>query len=118
MCQKELIKNMLDHYIPEKYLHFAFDVGVILKGIDGLLELIGGFALFFIRPEQIYAFTVFITRNELLEDSHDVIANYLLHAGHISGGLEWFGALYLFSHGVIKILIECPRYDYSFSYMA
>lgn len=96
----------LDKFIPEKYLHFSFEVGVLLKGIDGLLEVIGGLALFFVSPSQINALVNFFTRYELSEDPHDLVANYLVKLSHdlfLNAGL--FVALYLLSHGIVKLLI-------------
>src|SRR5262249_47614044 len=45
-----------------------------------------------------------ITREELLEDPRDLVANYLLQAAqHFSVSGRNFAALYLLSHGVIKL---------------
>jgi len=33
-------------YIPERYIHNIFDIGIIIKGLDGVLETIGGVLLF------------------------------------------------------------------------
>lgn len=88
----------------EKFVHVLFDVGVIGKGIDGLLETAGGFLLFFVRPEQIGRIVRLLTQHELSEDPNDVIAGYLLHAAqHLSGGIQIFGAIYLLTHGIIKV---------------
>ena len=35
---------------PRSKIHIAFEIGVVLKGINGLLELIGGFVLLWIGP--------------------------------------------------------------------
>lgn len=91
--------------IPEKYLHKAFDIGVILKGIDGVLEILGSVLLFIITPTQINTIVNFVTRYELAEDPHDVFANYLIHIGHISAGVALFGVFYLASHGIIKLIV-------------
>ncbi len=45
-----------------------------------------------------------ITRHELAEDRRDVIANYLLHAAQsFSVSTQHFTAIYLLSHGIIKV---------------
>jgi uncharacterized membrane protein len=47
-----------------------------------------------------------LTQDELREDPRDLIANYLLAAAQrLSLASEHFAALYLLSHGVIKILL-------------
>jgi uncharacterized membrane protein len=81
-----------------------FRVSVLLKGLDGAFEIVGGVALLAVSPSWILSVVAFLTQDELAEDPHDLVANYLLHAAqNFSVGAERFAALYLFSHGVIKI---------------
>ncbi len=91
--------------LSEKYIRDIFDVGVAFKGIDGILQVIGGVILTFIRPETINHLLIRLTQYELVEDPHDKIANYILHAGHLSVNSEKFAILFLLSHGLIKIFI-------------
>ena len=76
--------------IREKYLREAFDVGVILKGIDGILETVGGTALFFLSTSQVSAVLYFFTRSDF--------AAFVASA-------KYFAALYLLTHGVVKIVL-------------
>ena len=47
---------------------------------------------------------IFLTRQELIEDPQDLLANYLVSvARHLSVNTQWFGAVYLLSHGLIKV---------------
>lgn len=93
-------------YLSEKNIHRAFKVGIILKGVDGILELFGGLSLFFIKPTQIASWMQALTQYELIEDPRDLISNYLMQSSHqLSIGAELFGAAYLISHGIIKIAI-------------
>lgn len=90
----------------EKLLKKAFDVGVVLKGIDGLLEIIGGILLFFLKPQVLDNILRVLTQHELSEDPNDFIANYILqNAQHLSISSKYFGIYYLFSHGIVKIVI-------------
>src|SRR3989442_6548558 len=87
-------------------LHVAFEVGVILKGFNGLLELVGGVLLLAFPPSAIEKFIVGLTSNELSKDPHDVIATHLRQAAHsLSANDQLFAAIYLLSHGVIKALL-------------
>ena len=87
-------------------LHVAFEVGVILKGINGLLELVGGVLLLVFPPNTLQALIVRLTQNELSEDSHDFIATHLRQAAHsLSASGELFVAIYLLSHGIIKVAL-------------
>ena len=87
-------------------LHVAFEVGIILKGLNGLLELVGGALLLAFPPSAIEKFIVGLTNNELSKDPHDVIATHLRQAAHsLSANDQLFAAIYLLSHGVIKALL-------------
>lgn len=84
----------------------VFEDTVLLKGLDGLLEIIGGIILLIIKPESVNRLASFLTQHELSQDPKDFIANHLLHsAQHFTQGGRWFAALYLLSHGVIKIVL-------------
>jgi len=58
----------------------AFAVGIILKGLDGILEVVGGLLLLVVSPEAIDRLSRFLTQHELSEDPHDFLATHLLHA--------------------------------------
>ena len=96
------MKNFL---IKERYLRDFFDIGIILKGIDGLLEVIGGIFLLVIKPGSLNHIASALTQYELVEDPNDKIANYILHATNLTEQAKLFGAIFLLSHGVIKIFL-------------
>lgn len=84
----------------------AFWIALVLKGLDGVLELIGGGVLLFVTPRQIGGLAGILTQHELSEDPHDLIANALLHfTGGLTGGATLFGAVYLLLHGAVKIVL-------------
>ena len=84
----------------------AFAVGIILKGIDGVLEIVGGFLLLVVSPATIDQVSRALTQHELSEDPHDFLATHLLHAaGSLTGSSLQFGAAYLLLHGVVKIVL-------------
>jgi len=83
-----------------------FRVSIILKGLDALIEIIGGVLLLFVTTSEITRVVAWLTRNLLAENSHSTIATYLTHsAQHLTVGSTLFGALYLLSHGVIKMFV-------------
>ena|SRR5690242_8587143 len=86
--------------------HRAFEVGVGLKGLDGVLEIIGGLLLLAISPTHLSALVRQLTLHELSEDPHDLVAGYLVS---LSGGLtaegQLFGAVYLLAHGITKLAL-------------
>ncbi len=84
----------------------AFLAGIVLKGLDGLLEVVGGLVLLVVSPALINQLAQAVTQHELSEDPHDFIATHLLHAaGTLSGSSVRFGAIYLLSHGLVKIVL-------------
>src|SRR5712692_3329542 len=84
----------------------AFLVGIVLKGLDGVLEVVGGLLLLALTPATIDRVTMALTQHELSQDPHDFIATHLLHAtSGLTGSAVQFGAIYLLSHGVVKIVL-------------
>jgi len=84
----------------------AFWVGLVLKGLDGVLEVVGGVLLLVASPRQIGALTRFLTQHELSEDPHDFIATHLAQlAGTLTVSASLFGAVYLLLHGAVKIVL-------------
>lgn len=84
-------------------VHRAFLVGIVLKGCDGLLEMLGGGALLMSSHAEILRFVKFLTHGELIEDPNDFVANLLLRlARHLSVQTKHFASIYLLVHGVIK----------------
>jgi len=84
----------------------TFEVAIILKGLDGVLEMVGGLLLLLVSPALINRFIAFLTEHELSEDPHDFIATHLLNtASGLTKSTVLFGSLYLLSHGVVKIVL-------------
>ncbi len=88
------------------FLHRLFRWGVILKGVDGLVEIASGLVLLFATRSVLHEIVVRLTKAELIEDPHDFFANHLLHAFHgFSLSTQHFSGLYLLAHGLIKIAL-------------
>ena len=84
----------------------TFKIGLVLKGLDGILEVAGGILLLFLSPHAIEHIARSLTAHELSEDPHDVIARYILHtSSHLTTSTTLFGAIYLLSHGAAKIVV-------------
>ena len=90
----------------QKLVHQTFELVILIKGIDGILEVVGGVILFFVKPAQINSFLIWLTQHELAQDAQDLLANYLLKVGaNLSLDTQLFGAIYLLVHGIIKIAL-------------
>ena len=84
----------------------TFRISLFLKGLDGVLELIGGILLLVVTPAQISDVVRFLTQHELAQDPRDVVANALVHlTANLSGPASLFGAVYLLLHGVVKVVL-------------
>jgi uncharacterized membrane protein len=84
----------------------AFRISLYLKGLDGILEIIGGILLLLVKPEQINHLARWLTEGELSEDPHDFIARHILKTAHdLTGAGLVFGAIYLLSHGIAKVFL-------------
>jgi uncharacterized membrane protein len=89
---------------PKDSLDRLFEIGIILKGVDGVAELVGGLLLLFVTPADIHHLAAVLTQGELSEDPNDVVARYLLHtANGLTGNAVIFGAVYLLVHGAVKV---------------
>ena len=88
-----------DHAVLDR----TFFISLILKGLDGVLELVGGIALLIVTPQQIAAVVRALTRPELHEDPHDFVANWLVrYADSLDVSTTVFGAVYLLAHGLVR----------------
>ncbi len=88
------------------WLHRFFLIGVAFKGIDGVLELAGGVLFAVVTPERLHAVVRTLTQHELGEDPGDIVANAAMRfSRHLSAHTHVFGAIYLVSHGVIKLAL-------------
>ncbi len=85
-------------------VHAAFDVGIVLKGINGALEIVGGVLLLVLSSDQVYRLASALTLHELTEDPHDLLASRLLDAArHLTRSGRLFGAAWLLIHGAVKV---------------
>jgi uncharacterized membrane protein len=97
----EILQNL-----KKNWVELFFRGGVIVKGIDGLIESIAGGLLFFVPLNLLNHWLLILTQPELLEDPNDLIANWLTKiATDLSFGAKVFVAIYLIIHGLIKITL-------------
>jgi uncharacterized membrane protein len=89
------------------FLKASFRTAITVKGIDGLLEAVGGVLLWFVKPESLGGSLQGIFQHELSRDAHDFIAAHLLHASEkFAHSDPLFASIYLFSHGLIKAMLS------------
>ncbi len=96
----------IDKLMQSRLAHIVFWVGLVFKGIDGLLETVGGFFLLFVSGEMMNSFAFKLLQPELAEDPNDWLANQLLiWVFHLSTDTRVFAVAYLLVHGIIKLVI-------------
>lgn len=77
---------------------------MILKGIDGALEIAGAVLLLVFGRSGVGGSARFLTQHELAEDPGDLFARLLVrHTQDISAATVHFAAAYLLFHGLVKI---------------
>lgn len=81
-------------------IHDLFEIGVVLKGLNALLELGLGILFVFVNVSSLVQTLI---QNELVEDPDNFLMQHLnTLAGTISPHAQIYSALYLISHGVVK----------------
>lgn len=93
--------------LPDRtWVDTTFRISLVLKGLDGVLELIGGVLLLVVTPVQLSALLRALTQHELAEDPQDLVAKALLRAaGTLSVSVTLFVAAYLLLHGLVKVVL-------------
>ena len=80
----------------------AFEVSILLKGLDGLIETLSGIFFLFIHPDEVTRFAQRITA----ENPHSFFGRHILDwAQSFTKGAAIFAALYLLSHGLVKLVL-------------
>ncbi len=89
---------------PRDLLDRFFVTVILIKGLDGLLDLAGGVLLLLVTPAAVNRFVSGVVERELSGDPNDLIATQLRHWAHgITGDTVHFVAAYLLVHAVVKI---------------
>lgn len=95
-----------DVYKQKDIVHVSFEIGLLLKCIHSLMEIIGGVFMLFLSPNRLDWLTRLLTQHELSEDPKDRVANFLLTlSSSFSISTQHFAVFYLTSHGIIKCIL-------------
>jgi uncharacterized membrane protein len=87
-------------------LHGTFRTGVAMKGLDGVLEMIGGILLWFVPPATLSSTLGMLCQHDLSRDPHDFIAVHLLHTSEkLAHSDPLFASIFLLSHGCVKAVL-------------
>ncbi len=96
----------MSELLKRKYVDIAFKVGVVLKILNSIVEIVGSFLILIVTQAEVVHLVGLLTQEELSEDPKDFLANYLVKsAEHFSISAQTFASLYLLSHGIIKFFL-------------
>jgi uncharacterized membrane protein len=83
----------------EKLFHRLFKIGIWIKGIDGVLETIGGILFLIVSPAALNRYIRIFTQHEV----HDWLGVELRHwAANLHHGSKLIGGAYLLGNGIVK----------------
>lgn len=88
-----------------RIVHRFFELGILIKGIDGAFELVGGLLLAFLSPSAINQLVYFFLEDELKEDPADSVANLLLHITRSAIKVRVSASAFLIVHGIVKLAL-------------
>lgn len=91
---------------PEKEVLTVFEIGLVLKGINGAIEMLAALLIALVPPHFVVRIAEIATQGEIANDGDDPIALYIRDAAHtfaIRGHLLL--TAYLFLHGIVKLLL-------------
>jgi len=97
---------MMLKFQKNNIFHVSFEIALILKAVNGLIEIIGGVLLVFINSNDLNRIISYLSQGELTEDPKDFIANTVIQLSRdFSASTLHFGIVYLVSHGIIKLIL-------------
>jgi uncharacterized membrane protein len=80
----------------------AFEISLLLKGFDGLLETVSGTLFLFVKPDTVLR----LAHHTVGYHPDDFLSQHILtSAENFSRGAAIFAGLYLLSHGVVKLVL-------------
>jgi uncharacterized membrane protein len=109
---------------PKNLFDKIFEYGILIKGIDGVIEAVTAIALIFLSPHRLQGLVILATHRELAHDPSDFISNFLIHASQqFTNSARLFFIVYLAIHAAIKIvsvvgLLRNKMWAYPFSLIA
>jgi len=90
----------------QRLLNYLYRISLIAKGIDSIIEIIGGGLLLFVSPRVITKTVLVLAHTELVEGSrHPLIACIIHIASDFSLKTRQFYSLLFLGHGAVKLFL-------------
>lgn len=101
----------LKKLLVEKNWHRVFEFGIILKALNGVLQLISGLLILTLSKATFLNIFIKLTHGELIEDPNDKLITFASSAlQHLSTNTKTFAAIYILLHAVINIFVAIQLY--------
>ena len=95
----------------QKYWHQLFELGVLIKGLNGLWETASGLLFLLLSRGALNRWFFALSHSELLEEPHDKITNFFSHGlPYLSTGTKTFIAFYVLFHGLLNLFLAIQLY--------
>jgi uncharacterized membrane protein len=89
-----------------KGMHRLFEAAIFVKGVDGVLETVGGLVLLFVPLHRLDSLVRWLLAHELSSEPHDWLAKATAHLlDSLSLDTKLFASAYLIGHGLVKIFL-------------
>jgi len=93
--------------LPEKDYHELFRIGILVKAVDGFIEVCAGIFFYFIGYTRINAILFFVFHSEIVESPRDAFWQFFIDQWHsISLSSNSFWGLLFFAHGALKFALS------------
>ncbi len=90
----------------ESNIHLIFQISLLLKLVHSLFEIAAGIVLAWTSSSTVLAIANFLTRNELRQDPHDLVANLVERgAQSLATGAKGSAVFFLLSHGFVELVL-------------
>ena len=91
---------------PQTLLDWSYEIGIIIKGVNGTLEIIGGIILLVLAPATIENIVLWFTHDVIGGDPTKFPAANILRLGdEMTAGRYIFALTFLLPHGIVKVAL-------------
>ena len=92
--------------LREKVWRSAFQVGLVLKGFNGVWETISGLIVFFASKATLNYWLITLAHRELVEDPNDKVVAFIIKTLlDPATSTKTFAAIYILVHGLLNVFL-------------
>jgi uncharacterized membrane protein len=93
--------------LPEHDYHELFRIGILVKAVDGVIEVIAGAFIYFANYTAVNAVLFSVFRSEITENPRDLVWGYFINEWHyfLFSSHTFWGLLFMV-HGTTKLVLS------------